>query len=345
MADTTTTQRGFTKIEVGASDNSWGQKLNSNFDLIDRALAATLTKGTTSGAITLTAEEHGYSRIRLNGTLVGNLTVEFDGTHGGVWIIDNDVTAGGFTVTAKVTGQTGVVIPAGSNRLVFFNGTDIEELGTATADAQVAAIAALVPTADKAMIWSSETAITLVDTTTYGRSLWNVADEAALKTLINAEAGVDFQAYDADLAAIALLTTTAVGRSLLEVADAAAIRTIAEAAKDGVMSSVQEKTSNYTLALTDIGTIIRINHASNVRDISIPLNATVAFPIGSWVNIASIGATAGRVRGVSGVTLNGVASTGSNAIATFSARWRAAYLVKVGTDSWEIYGGVGDVST
>jgi hypothetical protein len=344
MADTTTTHRGLTKIEVGASENSWGQKLNANADRVDLALGGTLTKGATSGTVALTGDEHGYSRIRLNGTLVGNLTVEFDGVRGGVWIIDNDTVAGGFSVTAKVTGQTGVIIPPGENRLVFFNGTDIEELGTAGIDAQVAALAALTPAAGQAMYWTSATALALADTAGYGRSLWNVADEAALKALINAEAGVDFQAYDADLAAIALLTTTAVGRSLLEVANAAAIRTIAEVAKDGVLSAVQVKTADYTLALTDIGSIIRINDSS-VRDISIPLNATVEIPVGSWFNIGSIGTAAGRVRAVNGVTLNGVAGTGSNAIATFSARWRAALLVKVATNSWEIYGGVGDVST
>lgn len=345
MADTTTTQRGFTKIEVGASDNSWGQKLNSNFDLIDRALAATLTKGTTSGAITLTAEEHGYSRIRLNGTLVGNLTVEFDGTHGGVWIIDNDVTAGGFTVTAKVTGQTGVVIPAGSNRLVFFNGTDIEELGTATADAQVAAIAALVPTADKAMIWSSETAITLVDTTTYGRSLWNVANEAALKSLINAEAGVDFQAFDDDLAAIALLTTTALGRSLLEVANAAAIRTLAglvigtDVLQLGLIAGYDAVTANTTLALADVGKLKAMNNSST-RTFTIPANATVAFPLYATIPLARIGTGAVNVTAASGVTLNGV-SQGSGAI---SAQWNSATLIKVGENAWQIYGAIGPVA-
>lgn len=44
------------------------------------------------------------------------------------------------------------------------------------------------------------TAIAALSTQAYGRSLLEVANEAALKTLINAEAGVDFQAYDADTA-------------------------------------------------------------------------------------------------------------------------------------------------
>lgn len=60
MADTTTTNLGLTKPEVGASDDTWGQKINDNLDTID----ANLPKSKFDATVAPTANEDsgdGYS--------------------------------------------------------------------------------------------------------------------------------------------------------------------------------------------------------------------------------------------------------------------------------------------
>ncbi len=71
-------------------------------------------------------------------------------------------------------------------------------LGVMASDATLLAFAALLTGAGKVPYGTGADTASEADSTSYGRSLWNVADEAALKALINAEAGVDFAAYDPD---------------------------------------------------------------------------------------------------------------------------------------------------
>jgi hypothetical protein len=95
--------------------------------------------------------------------------------------------------------------------------------------------------------------------------------------------------------------------------------------------------TTYTLALTDANgdALLTLNNANPVA-VTIPAEATVAFPVGSVVSLLQTGAGLVTVTAAAGVTLNG-ASAGSKDLA---GQWASAALVKLGSDAWAISGGV-----
>ncbi len=123
MADTYTSNIRAVMQQVGGNNNSWGTILNTNFDTIDAKFGATTSISTTGGNTTLTEGQEVVGMIDVSGTLVANAVIIFSG-RGGFWIVQNRTT-GNFTLTCKVSGQTGVTIDTNASALVWCNGTDI----------------------------------------------------------------------------------------------------------------------------------------------------------------------------------------------------------------------------
>ena len=76
-----------------------------------------------SGTVTLTADEARSPIIELTGAAAGAVDLVFPNVKRN-WIIRNN-TSGGFNITAKVSGQTGTVLPGAGEEMVYGNGTDI----------------------------------------------------------------------------------------------------------------------------------------------------------------------------------------------------------------------------
>ena len=91
------------------------------------------------------------------------------------------------------------------------------------------------------------------------------------------------------------------------------------------------QTAHYTLVIGDSHGMVRVNSAS-ARNVTIPPNSSVAFPIGTEILIYRNGA--GSVTLVAG---SGVSIIKKSAL-TISARYGVARIVKVSTDGWIAYG-------
>jgi hypothetical protein len=112
MADTTTTNLGLTKPEVGASTDTWGTKINTDLDTLDAVFKA----DGTGGALGSSATANGV--LYLNGTkkLTGGTALVFDGTNLGVGTASPAAKFQVSTSTSTGTdGANGIRVNAGGN--------------------------------------------------------------------------------------------------------------------------------------------------------------------------------------------------------------------------------------
>ena len=91
-------------------------------------------------------------------------------------------------------------------------------------------------------------------------------------------------------------------------------------------------TTSYTLVLGDAGKIVETNVGS-ANNLTVPLNSSVTFPIGTEIAVLQYGAGQTTIVATSGVTLR----SKSNAL-KISGQFAGCTLVKVGTDEWYVVG-------
>ena len=94
------------------------------------------------------------------------------------------------------------------------------------------------------------------------------------------------------------------------------------------------QTASYTLVLADKGKLVEMNVAS-ANTLTVPLNATVAWPVGSSIDILQMGAGQTTIVATAGVTIN---STPGLKIRT---QYASATLIKRATNTWIL---IGDLS-
>lgn len=92
--------------------------------------------------------------------------------------------------------------------------------------------------------------------------------------------------------------------------------------------------TTYTLVASDAGDLVTLNNAAAIT-LTIPLNSSVAFAIGTQVTIAQLGAGTVTVAGAVGVTVS--SADGDLKLRT---QYSAATCIKTGTNSWILIGDI-----
>lgn len=98
--------------------------------------------------------------------------------------------------------------------------------------------------------------------------------------------------------------------------------------------SVNSQTgTTYTLVIGDAQKLIKLTNASPIT-LTVPLNSSVSFPVGTHIDIAQGGGGAVTIAGSVGVTIN----KHTDDTLVLNGQYSYVSLVKVDTDVWDLIG-------
>ena len=96
--------------------------------------------------------------------------------------------------------------------------------------------------------------------------------------------------------------------------------------------------TTYTFAASDAwNTMVTLSNASSIA-VTIPTNATTAFPVGTVLNFAQVGAGQATISGASGVTIVSVGATA--ATPKTRVQYSAGSAIQTSANNWLVIGDI-----
>lgn len=144
---------------------------------------------------------------------------------------------------------------------------------------------------------------------------------------------VDADTAPEDVAAEA--TTRAAADVVLAAADTT--DAAAWAAADKVRTA-NAQVADYTLVLADAGKSVDMNHATTALVLTVPPNASVAFPLGTIIEICRVGAGTVTITPGAAVTIPSILEAAGTTDRTITTRFGSARIRKRATNEWVLTG-------
>lgn len=259
-----------------------------------------------------------------------------------------DLTIATFTVTNGVKGDTGATGPQGpkGDDITVSSASVTYQVGNSGTTPPTGTWQSSVPTVPQGSYLWARTIVNYSDgngTTSYSVSRMGVDGSGSVSSvcgispdgtgnvvLTASDVGALPDSYTAPVTSVNGLTGTV---SITPASiSAAELDSDSKVLAAQASSAIVSKTASFTLALANAGRLIQVS-ASSAVTVTIPTNASVAFPVGTEIEIAQMGAGAVTIAAASGVTINSLDSA-----VTTSGQYAVVGMKKIGTNVWLLSG-------
>lgn len=259
-----------------------------------------------------------------------------------------DLTTATFTVTNGIKGDTGATGPQGpkGDDVTVFSSSVTYQVGSSGTILPTGTWQNSVPSVPQGSFLWTRTIVNYSDgngTTSYSVSRMGIDGSGAVSTvngvspdgsgnvaLTASDVGAMPDSYTAPVSSVNGLTGT-VSISPASIS-AAELDSDSKVLAAQASSAIVSKTASFTLTLADAGRFIGVNSSSDVTA-TIPANASVAFPVGTEVEIAQLGSGAVTIAGASGVTIDSLDS-----MLSIAGQYANVCLKKIGANEWLLAG-------
>lgn len=331
MPSTYTSSLSFEKQANGENSGTWGTKMNTVIDLIEQAIAGVVDVAHDDAAsYTLTSTQGASNEarnmvIQITGALTAARNVIVP-TADKLYVVKN-ATTGGYAVTVKTSGGTGISVANGETEILYCDATNVVRAQTT-------------PTGTGAPVRAtSPTLVTPVLGVATATSVNKVAltEPATGSTLTIADGKTLTASASLTLAGTDGKTLTVSKNLAFDGTDGTTMTFPAESASVGFRNIPQQsKSAAYTTVLGDSGKhIYHPASDNNARTFTIDSNANVAYPIGTAITFVNMVNTLTIAITSDTMYLAGSAgTTGSRTLAAYGT----ATALKVDTTTWIISG-------